>query len=1289
MSFNYLANVPKLSGRDNYQDWSFAIENIFVLEGLSGCLSGAEKDAANIAKGKAKLILTIDPKLYMHVKDCGSAKSAWDTLKKLYEDKGVTRKIGLLRSLISMRQENYDSMELYVNQVVETSQKLKRTGFKIDDEWVGSLLLAGLPEKFTPMVLAIEHSGIGVTTDVIKSKLLDMQPDDSRTTNGAFVVKPRKFKCKQKIDNNHHKHQQSGNSYDVSKKRKEIVCYNCRKPGHYMSKCPMKMEKDHDKALSTVYFTSQFGKNEFYIDSGCSMHMTSRKDWLNDFEEEDCIRDIMVANEEKLPVKGKGNLKISTIVNNDFVNIEIKNIRYVPGLTTNLLSVSQMIRNGNKVIFNQSGCTIFDSCNEPIASAALVNNVYKLLYRQTEALAMASAEVWHRRLAHVNYRDLIKMKDSVNGLDFKDVCNKENFCQVCCEGKQSRLPFKHVGTRATSLLELVHSDVCGPMETLSLGGSRYFVLFEDDYSKMVFVYILKTKDQVFESFKNFKTLVEKQKGVSIKCLRSDGGGEFCSKEFENFLTKNGIIHQKTNSYTPQQNGISERMNRTIMEKTRCLMFDANFDNRFWAEAVNTAAYLRNRTGTSGLSGKTPFEVWHGRKPDISNLRIFGSEVMTHIPKERRLKLDRKSKKMFIVGYGDTVKGYRVFNPETGKITTSRDVIIRENVRNSDFQELYITEEEIESVDDSVGEDKEKLSETRKIAETIEGSDSEWEPDHSENADNSEDQLDNIPEIVTEEVRRSNRAPKPITFDDFVSYLCCDSKTDPLDVEDMMSRPDRDMWISAMEEELKSFKENKAWEIVEIPESGTIVKSKWVFRRKSDSEGKIKYRARLVAKGFMQKAGIDYGEIFSPVVRFSTIRLLFALAAKYNLDIYHLDVTTAFLNGELDRDVFMEIPQGLQISNCQRKVLKLKKAIYGLKQGSRSWNDKIDSFLLQLGYKKSMYEPCVYLKTERNQKTVVCLYVDDFFIFSNNKQQTDFLKRRLGETFKIKDLGEVRNCLGMQVTVDKRLGVINLNQGHYVDQLLERFKMTDCKIANTPMEMSLDLNKKSNGSSDSEQIPYQQLIGSLMYLSVLTRPDISFAVSYMSQFNNCFTETHFKHAKRILRYLKGTKNYGLTFKGNESYLECFVDADWGNSSLDRRSYTGYCFQFSGSSISWESKKQNTVALSSTEAEYMAISEASKEAIYLKSLLQELMGVNGCVTLYNDNMGAQKLAVNPVFHKRTKHIDVRHHFIRNAIHEKHVNLKYLETRKMPADMLTKGLGLVKHSAFVKQLGIVEIE
>lgn len=648
MAVNYMSSVPKLVGRENYAEWCFAMENFFVLEGFSDCLFGKQTDTVMVAKAKAKLILTLDPSIYVHIRDKNTCKEVWDTLKNMYEDNGFTRKIALLRTLISLRLENCSSMEAYVTQIIETSRKLGRTGFHISEEWIGSLLLAGLPECFSPMIMALEHSGIAISSDQIKTKLLDMEVDgDVHSTAANAFASRTHFRKNPKGGST--SSGQIVNTENGRPNRNKVVCYKCKQPGHFKNKCPNSYQKrdspkeNKSNAFSAVFLTNGFNDDDWYVDSAATNHVTSRKDWLLNVEQAD-IDKITVANNEHISVDCVGQANITTIVNNQKFDIVVNDVLYVPKLSTNLLSVSQLTKRGNRVVFTDQGCQIYNRNGTLISTADLVNNMYKLNLNKPKSSFLATAvsgDIWHRRFGHINYKDLSLMQDAVNGMDIKGKLNNRQPCDVCCEGKQCRLPFKNVGTRATQVLETVHADLCGPMEVSSLGGSKYYFLLEDDFSRMTFTYFLKHKNEALKYFKVFKTLVENQTNNKIKALRTDNGGEFCSSLFEKFLSEHGIIHQKTNPYTPQKNGMSERMNRTLVEKARCLLFDAGLKEHFWAEAVNTAVYLRNRSIVTGLK-KTPYEIWTKKKPSISNIRIFGSEVMMLIPAEKRKKFDKKS-----------------------------------------------------------------------------------------------------------------------------------------------------------------------------------------------------------------------------------------------------------------------------------------------------------------------------------------------------------------------------------------------------------------------------------------------------------------------------------------------------------------------------------------------------------------------------------------------------------------------------------------------------------------------
>lgn len=1304
MSGNYSVNVPKLKGRENYDDWAFAAENFMILEGVDVTSTTGLTEAEN-KKARAKIIMTIDPSLFVHIKTEATVQDLWAKLKSLFDDSGFTRKITLLRNLISIRLESCDSMTSYVNQLVETAQRLKGTGFEINDEWIGSLLLAGLPERFSPMIMAIEHSGLKISADAIKTKLLDMSSDFEVKQEGALIAHGQKrhlqMQVQTKNGSSKNETQPSPVSGNVNQK-KQIRCYHCKKIGHFKSQCRL-LNKDKQKStsnvLSAVFLTREFNQDDWYVDSGASAHMVSNKNMLTNISYEPKVKEIIVADRTKVPVLCSGDLRLTTRVKTITHEVVMNNVLCIPTLTANLLSVSQMIANGNRVSFNRDGCYIYNSKNVCVGEASLESElkVYRLnIVKSQQVLAAAaqtSCNTWHRRLGHINMNDLEKMKKgAVEGVTYQKKQDiSKSSCVVCCEGKQTRLPFSASSSMSSRVLEVVHTDLCGPMEKKSLGLARYYLLFVDDYSRMCFVYFLKEKNEAFKYFREFKEQVENQQSQKIKILRSDNGGEFCSVEMENYLKRHGIIHQKTVAYTPEQNGLSERYNRSIVEKARCLLYDASFDKHLWAEAVNTAVYLKNRSPAAVLENNTtPYEKWTGRKPDLQHIRMFGSPVMVHIPKVRRNKWDKKSQMLRLVGYSENTKGYRLYDQKTNKITVARDVVVMESHMN-DTIDVVVEEREpdieknttLEEENSISSEDNERPSRddsTYVVSESLSDQDEEY----SECLITDDSLVAAQSDPDNQKERRVRRAPERYGF----SNMCVEDFTsEQITIQDALTGPEKEHWCSAMQEELKSFRDNDTWELVDRPSEGTVVKNKWVFKKKCDSSGNVRYRARLVAKGFTQIKGMDYNETFSPVLRYSTLRLLFALSVQLDLKMNHLDVPTAFLNGNIDECVFMEIPENSNFKNCENKVLRLKKAIYGLKQSARAWYIKVESSLLKLGFKKSQYEPCLFMKCNNNVKVYVAIFVDDFFVFYNCENTYKGLRSVLESDFKIKDLGQIKNCLGMNVNVQKNF--VTLDQEQFIDNILKRFSMSDCKTSDTPMEVNLKLEKAVNGNC-SETYPYQQLVGSLMYLSVLTRPDICYSISFLSQYNTCYNEIHWKHLKRLLRYLQKTKHFCLIFKKNCSDLHGFVDADWASCNIDRRSYTGYCFVLSGCVISYESRKQRTVALSSTEAEYMALAEACKEAIYLKNLMSELgmCNKNKPLRIYSDSQSSLKLASNPMFHKRTKHIDVRHHFARECVVNNKIEINYLQTSSMPADIFTKALCSNKHYKFIDLLGIGEV-
>lgn len=1303
-------NFEKLNGISNYGNWKFLMRMYLIHEDLWDCIEensqGVPKvtDERKQQKALAKICLMVQPSSFSHVRNALTGHGAWKNLKSAYEDRGLCRRLGLLRTLFGLKLEQFSDMEAYLLKITDLDQQLRDINAPLDDDFLSVLMLSGLPTDYDPLIMALENSNIKLSSETVKSKLLqeNLRRDFDKCEESAMFTNRA--------------------TKGVKKHSTKVKCFICKKTGHYATKCPLKTAKNEkqnntcEKAWNGTLLTAfavDINSNVWYVDSGATCHMTNNKNILQNYVV-DTPRLVTVANNQRLQSEGHGDVEL--LLKGHKTTTKIHEVVYVPGLSTNLISVGKMTAKGLEVHFDTQKCYINYGKNV-IASATMINGVYQMDIarqqarkenelavvcqsadsrdplkstegQQAEAVNLCAVKptqtLWHRRLCHLNRRSMDLLKQGMaNGINYTDTVRST--CVACCEGKQSRIPFpKRSYNRATEKLGLIHSDLCGPMSISSFSGAKYLVTFIDDYTRMTFGYFIKSKDEVFSAFKTFKSLVENQTDLKIKMLRTDNGREYINKNFQMFLQQCGIKHQTTVPYSPQQNGVAERANRTIMEAGRCMLQDAGLDRRFWAEALNTAIFIKNKSPSKAVRGTTPEEKWYGTKVNLSNLRVFGCIAYAMIPNEKRKKLDKKSKMYIFVGYCSESKGYRLIDPDDpSKCIKSRDVQFLEDKMYKVFKgnqgncmsdcQLDFTSSENDTANNIENNNSLQINNT--VVELSDSSTSDssciddpndvtWNPNMTTEETSSDD------EEFTEAVNTAVTMTAPCRDDE------------PQTIKEALSGPEKTYWEEAIAEEYESFEKNRAWTLTQLPKGKKAVKCKWVFKKKMGLEGQLlRYKVRLVAKGYTQEYGIDYNETYSPVVRYSTIRTLLALAVHLDMCVDHMDVKTAFLNGELQETVYMEQPEGYKIKGKENHVFKLNKAIYGLKQASKAWYYKIDNVLTELQFKKSLCEPCVYIKSDvAGNLIILALYVDDILLFSKDTSSKKLLKEELMRIFEMKDLGRATHILGMRLRQDHSKFV--LDQKSYIQKVLEQFKMTDCKPVSTPLENGMKLGKGDQTELDSK---YRSLIGCIMYIAVCTRPDIAHAASLLSQFNNCHSDTHWKAAKRVLRYLKGTIDYSIVYEKSRLSVTGYVDADWASNQLDRRSYTGYVFKIGNSAVSWESRKQRTVALSSTEAEYMALCEGAKEAKFIRSFFYECLGKLISVTLFNDNQSAQKICNSQINHSRSKHIDIRHHYVRQIVKDKIVELEYLPTEHMPADVLTKPLGKDKHFNCVSNLGL----
>ena len=765
-------------------------------------------------------------------------------------------------------------------------------------------------------------------------------------------------------------------------------------------------------------------------------------------------------------------------------------------------------------------------------------------------------------------------------------------CEPCLEGKQTRQPSHKPATRASEPLELIHSDLCGPIDPTSYGGTNYYVLFTDDFTRMSHIYPLKRKTsaEVLEKFGEYRPEVEKQTGKSIKRLRTDGGGEY-EKWMGAHLKGSGIIHETTAPYSPDQNGVAERANRTIMERVKAIIAESKLDKRLWMEIADTVVYLKNRSPTSAVA-TTPYELWHGTKPNLSHLRIIGSTAYVHIPKEKRIKLDTHSHKGILVGYGGTNQ-YKVWDLTRNDVVVSRDVVFIEgkpvNQTPAVYEEPRIVHESItvlpgppeelqqlptppatENADSDSEEpgpdmvDPQILlqeSTANELQESTSGSVSGSATGGPTSGSTRTSARPNKGILTSTKFEHENFDKKPgrIRMAKVARSINPDDEDEPATMQEAINHPTRGkQWEKAVRNEYESLIKNHTWDLVRRPKGRRIVTNKWALKHKKNEMARIvRLKARLVARGFSQIYGVDYLDTYAPVVKLASIRILLAIAAIYGLEIHQMDVVTAFLAGELEEEIFMEQPEGFEVGTKEDDlVCRLRRSLYGLKQAPRVWNQRIRLFLKSIGFDQTYSDPCVYINKETD--VIIAMWVDDLIIFGKDMASINDLKAQLNEEYEMKDLGELKYFLGIQVHRDRKRKIIHISQSGYNRTILERYGMQNSKPASTPLSTSARLVKATIMDVLTDQKEYQSIVGSLMYAMLATRPDLAQSIQQISQFSQNPTRTHEKAAKQALRYLNGTIDEGITYNGNLGMrLKAWSDANWGGEE-GRESVSGFVF-----------------------------------------------------------------------------------------------------------------------------------
>lgn len=1083
-----------------------------------------------------------------------------------------------------------------------------------------------------------------------------------------------------------------------SRERQQRICLTCSRQSRIRKFCSKNDGKNDENKFHESAKMADFGNSYtnsfelggnlasdscFVIDSGATSHMCFNKELFDSLDMRQ-KGNVTIADGAKIEVSGKGTIHVK--IDNDknpFVS-KLSDVKYVPKLDTNLLSVKKLTEKGFTVVFQDKNCflvrddeKILLENSENILLGRHDGSLYKMLESQQKCYYTNEnnrcIHDWHRILAHRNLADICSMK--AKGILNVSSCKCSDICESCVKGKMSRKSFPKQAKPVENVLDCVVSDVCGPMQLPSLSKCLYFVTFIDVHSKYCEIFFMKHKNEVFDHLVTYVERLKTQLGRKMKVLRFDNGLEYKNKRICDFLAREGIKFETTVPYSPEQNGISERRNRTLVEAARSMLLESGLQRNLWAEAVNTANYVQNRISGRNHE-KSPLELMFGKSASKLNLHEFGSDVYAMIPTQKRRKLDDKAVKMKFIGYDGHSKGFRLIN-RNNQVLISRDVrFLGTKLKWSEpwnELDLLLTQEKPEQSLSTEHETPIPINfseimnerEEEEIFHDVIDDDDELNEFHDSHIDESDG------EEVQVEPRRSQRdniGVRPQYLNDYVA-TSIEVKADPKTYFEAINSPEREHWIAAMKEEIASIESHCTWESTKLPPGRKAVGSKWVYKAKLGENGEVvRYKARLVAKGFTQKFGVDYDEVFAPVARSTTLRLLLSVAGMRGLVVKHYDIKTAFLNGTLDEEIFMRAPEG---SGFEGQTLLLKKSLYGLKQAARVWNRALHEALMKVGFVQSLNDKCLYVKSRGKSIIWLLIHVDDVATSTNDGNFESATMRDLGKSFELKDLGSIRHFLGIDVTRDEA-GNFQMSQQAYIQKIIDAAGQHDAKISKYPLDLGYFKIEDDERLDSNEE--YRKLIGMLLFLTTNSRPDIAATVSILSQKVIAPTRKDLCEVKRLVKYLKGTKNLKLSLSDNTKpeKLIAYTDANWAEDKIDRKSNSGFYCSLGGGAVSWNCRKQDLVTLSSTEAEYVALSEACKELIWIARLAKEFNVPDEAPKLHIDNQSCIKMVQNDKFSHRTKHIDTKFHHFRDNIEKQLITLHYVETKKNIADMLTKPLG-----------------
>nr|GEU49873.1 retrovirus-related Pol polyprotein from transposon TNT 1-94 [Tanacetum cinerariifolium] len=978
-------------------------------------------------------------------------------------------------------------------------------------------------------------------------------------------------------------------------KQRVIVCYNCKGVGHMSKQCTKPKRRRDKQWFKDKVLLVQAQANgkvllekklEFLADPGTAETSSTQYAVTNnaayqaddlDAYDSDCdeLNSAKIALMENLSHYGSDNLV-------EIENVMISRVYFVEGLGYNLFSVGQFCDLDLEVAFHQHTCFIRNLDGVDLLIGSRGNNLYTLSLQDMMAsspiclLSKASKTkswLWHRRLSHLNCGAInhLARQGLVKGLP-KLKFEKDHICLACAMGKTTKKSHKAKSEDTNQeKLYLLHMDLCGLMRTESVNGKKYILIIVDDYSRFTWVKFLRSKDEAPNFIIKFLKMIQVRLKVLACRIRTDNGTEFVNQTLRDYYKEVGIFHEISVARSPQQNGVVERHNHTLIEAPRTMLIYAQAPLFLWAEAVATACFTQNRSIIRLRHGKTPYELLHNKLPDLSFFHVFGALCYLTNDSEKLGKLQPKADIGIFIGYAPTKKAEFTIDVQdkfSGLVQKSCSLTPYVPPSRNDWDLLFqpMFDELLNPPPSVVHQAPEVIAPIDDVIPPVQD-DSTGSP---------------FSTTVDQDAPFASKSHTTIEIKSLV--IPQEVEEDNLDIETYKDALTQSCWIEAMQEELNEFERLEVWELVPLPDKVMVITLKWIYTVKLDEPGGIlKNKARLVARGNRQEERIDFEESFALVARLEAIRIFLAYAAHKNMVVYQMDVKTAFLNGNLREEVYVSQPDRFVDQYNINHVYKLKKALYGLKQAPRAWYDMLSSFLISQDFSKGSVDLTLFIRRNDNDLLLVQIYVDDIIFAASTLELCDLFANLMCSKFKMSMMSKISFFLGLQISQSPR-GIF-INQSKYAIESLKKYGYKSCDPVDTPMveKSKLDEDKEGKAVDPSH---YHGMIGTLLYLTAST-PDLQFAICMCARYQAWPIKKHVHVVKRIFRYLRRTVHQGLWYSKDSSVaLTAFADTDHAGCQDTRRSTSGSVQFLEERLISWSSKR----TMDTTIKQQLAMDEA---------------------------------------------------------------------------------------------------